>query len=335
MLERPTLQAAVWKAGADPVSRSRFSYRGLSAAPGSRWGRAAPFDDYKPITRKREPSPGPHATFLALKELLEHNRRKFHDAADLFASRYGLLGLIHLDYFPPSLPTGKAYVAPEAVVESDGRLRPVDPTREGLELLKKMVNAQLPPNWPPFTEEQYGAVAMPEEISFVSKDFLRSEEEPVPAPGSTVPWMKAREDYDAVLVLDPLSIPGTGVSVLARKESALSWMLALRDFPSPPYTEERLPSLIASVVEEMRLAGVRDASSAREDGYPTRGWHCKTLLGSLYLMLYLDLMGNVDLKQCALYDCMEYFRPGAQNSIYCRPEHTSLASSRRWLENEA
>ncbi len=140
---------------------------------------------------------------------------------------------------------------------------------------------------------------------------------------------------NATVVLDPTNLlVGTGVSVLARKERPLNWILAFKDFPTPPYTEERLPFLIRHVVDEMRAVGVRDASGVGENGQPTRSWRCDTLLGAMYLMLYMDLMRNAKLSQCALDDCMEYFRPGAQNSIYCTPQHTSLASSRRWLGKE-
>ncbi len=328
MLEHMAVQAKVWKAHADTPSRNPFSYRRLEARPGARWIRADPFAHYKPATRKRQPEPGPHAHFLTLKELSTSNRPLFLNAVDAFASTYGLLGLFHLEYFPPLLPPGKVYIAPEAVIEDDGCLRLVESSEERLELLSGMVNAHLPSHWYPFadkdtplppdrypfTEEQYGAVAMPEEVSLVRKDFLRSQEEFVPAASDPVPWTEARKDYDAVLVLDPTNVFATGVSVLTRKESTLSWAQALADFPAPPYTEDRLPSLIPSVVDEMRMAGVTDASGVGEDGQPTKDWRCNSVLGSLYLMLYLDLMGNADLRQCALHDCMEYYRPGAQRS---------------------
>ena len=48
-------------------------------------------------------------------------------------------------------------------------------------------------------------------------------------------------------------------------------------------------------------------------------------------MLYLDLMRNAELRQCGLPDCMEYFRPGAQTSLYCTPQHGSLATTRKYL----
>jgi hypothetical protein len=55
---------------------------------------------------------------------------------EVFASAFGLLGVIHEDFLlPPILPTEKLWVAPEAVVETDGTLRRLDPETEGTEVL--------------------------------------------------------------------------------------------------------------------------------------------------------------------------------------------------------
>jgi len=49
-------------------------------------------------------------------------------AIEAFVSEYGLLGLFSRHFRQhPILPEGKFYVAPEAVIGSDGRLQRVDP----------------------------------------------------------------------------------------------------------------------------------------------------------------------------------------------------------------
>lgn len=218
-------------------------------------------------------------------------------------------------------------ISPEGVIEENGQLRLVDPAGEGLRLLARMNNEHQPPTWNPFTAQYYEAVAMPDEIGFVRRDLLRPQEEFAPTRDGYVLWSEARRHYDALFVLDPTQVWGTGVSVLVRRESLMEWTLYLRDLPAPSY-KEKLPYM--SIYLRDRLPDVSLAPSVDEGGdYLVDGWSCATLYEAIHMMLYLDLRSRAELRQCGLRDCPQYFRPGAHDSKYCCDEHTSVATTRR------
>jgi hypothetical protein len=246
---------------------------------------------------------------------------------DVFASKYGLLGLFHHLHSAPILPKHKVYVAPEAVIEN-GRLRMVDPATEGLELVAKAVNDGRPPTAPRFIKEYYVSVAMPKEVRFATKDWYRIPDDPSgrPLTGEDESWEEVRASYDALFVLDLTR--RTKSSVLVRKESTFPWQSLLEDFPAPPYTEECLPSL-ARIFDDW-LADTSPKFSVGENGKLSRSWRCSTLLQAMYLMLFEDLIGGARLRECDSRDCSNYYRLGPQTTTrYCSEKHTSRASTRR------
>ena len=79
-----------------------------------------------------------------------------------------------------------------------------------------------------------------------------------------------------------------------------------------------------------RMAGkVSPRGYVDEQGRAERGWWCPYLLKALYLMLYLDLTGGREIRQCERGGCQEYYRAGPQsNSKYCSTRCASAASTR-------
>jgi hypothetical protein len=197
------------------------------------------------------------------------------------------------------------------------------------------------PNSSSFLVEMLGEfrefVAMPEEVSVVPKALHRPHDEFTPAPGGYLPWTEARKAYDALLVLDSANVWGTGVSVLARRESTFLWELALDSFPVPPDPDdpdfdER--SLALSGYLARRLTGVSPAPSVG-NGELAASWRCNTLRESLLYMLYLDAVSRAGLRECGLQRCTRNFRPGPWSATYCSEKCTSAATTRRWREEES
>jgi hypothetical protein len=293
---------AVWKAS---------RYEGLCAAPDAQWTQINPFASYRPVTHKKDPEAGAHAAFLRLRKLHDEENPIQFEAADVLASTYGLLGLFHLIYSAPILPEGKHYVSPEAVVQN-GHLRRIDPATDGLRLVAKAVNDCHPPTWKLFTEEHYGVVAMPAEVSFATKNVFRRSDDPsgyALSDEDRQSWDKVRATFDALFVFDPSR--QIRASVLSRSESIFQWQTELWNFPQPPYTDERLPTL-ASYLGDW-LASVSPMASIGESGELTQNWRCGTLLEAMYLMLYLDLTGGSLLRECASHDCSTSLPAGTSN----------------------
>jgi hypothetical protein len=266
--------------------------------------------------------------FLRLRKLFLGEDARYLTAIDRFASEHGLLGLFHHYYSAPILPNPfQVYISPEAVIE-DGRLKPVDPAGEGLEVLAKTVNDSRPSGAPRFTEADYAIVAMPDEVYFAEKEPYRYPDDPSGRPVRSVnhrSWEEVRKGFDALFVLDPGRRARS--SVLVRRESAFSWQRELEDFPSPPYEGEHL-SVLAWILNE-RLADISPKTVLGEHGGLAWGWRCGTLLQAMYLMLLLDLSGGVSLKECESHDCQTYFRLGPQGGTkYCSERHASRASTR-------
>jgi hypothetical protein len=127
-----------WRAGSYRVSGGW-----IEAEPGAIWEPASPVAFYKLAGKKRELEAGPHLMFLKLRGLLRERFDLFGMAATLFANEVGLVGIIHETFsLPPSLPAGKLWVAPEAVVEGEGGLRRLNPETEGVELLLDLLDRQ-------------------------------------------------------------------------------------------------------------------------------------------------------------------------------------------------
>jgi hypothetical protein len=317
--EPPDPHMPMWKAS---------SYSLLQATSDAKWERIDPFDSYRPLIRQREPEAGPHVMFLKLRQLLLDDDARFLKAPDLFASKWGLLGLFHNSYSAPILPYPKSYISPEAMIENE-RLERVDPAVEGLELVAKAVNESRPPTYPRFTQEDYVLVAMPEEVRFATRDRFRYPDDPSgPAlsPGKYQSWEEVRTEYDALFVFDPAY--RAKASVLARSENIFSWNSTLLDFPPPPYDdEERLPAL--AWILNKQLADASPKATLGEHGNLTRDWRCNTLLQAMYVMLFLDLTGGAKIRGCASHDCSNHFRVGPQpGSKYCSKAHARRAATR-------
>jgi hypothetical protein len=296
--------------------------------PNAGWTQINPFESYRTVTHKRDPSAGAHAEFLRLKKLCYEDDHIYLKAADVLASRYGLLGLFYLTHSAPILPKGKLYVSPEAVVQKNGHLRLVDPTTDGLRLVAKAVNDSRPATWQRLTKEHYGVVAMPAELSFAPKNVFRRSDDPsgyALSDEESLSWNEVRTQYDALFVLDPSR--QIRASVLCRSESIFQWQTELLNFPPPPYTHDRLPALASRLGDS--LASISPMAAIGEHGELTQNWRCGTLLEAMYLMLYLDLTGGSLLRECASHDCSTYYRLGPQsNSKYCSEKHANRASTR-------
>src|SRR5215203_2476821 len=267
-LEPFASRISVWKAG---------KYLDLRAVQGATWDRTDPFLYYHHHPAKREIRAGPHAVFLRLRKLLLEGDDHFLTAADVFASKYGLLGHFHRAYSAPILPKHKRYISPEAVIE-DGRLKLVDPTREGLELVAKAVDDSRPPGWRRFTRTDDALVAMPEEVRFAAKDRLRYADDPSGRPLSTSrseSWEEARTGYEALFLFNPERQAKS--SVLVRSESIFIWQSVLLDFPTPPLdTEERWP-FWAQLMNEW-IVDISPMVTREQGGKLAPAWRCNSLL---------------------------------------------------------
>jgi hypothetical protein len=198
-----------------------------------------------------------------------------------------------------------------------------------LELVAEAVNAGRPPAGQRFTKKDYGVIAMPDEVRFAIRDRFRYPDDPS---GRALRdegysrWDEARVAFDALFVFDPSRQAKS--SVLTRRESIFIWQSALEDFPPSPYLKEPLPYL--SAVLNDWLADTSPEAVVGEHGQLTLGWRCNTLLQASYLMVFLDLIGGSQLRECASHDCSNYFRVGPQtNSKYCSVKHANRASTRR------
>ena len=353
---RPVV-SALWRASAHRLSGGlEGAY--IEAASGATWARGEPLASYRPAG-KRSDNTGPHLAFLKLKGLLPRKKEQgagvhedagFYDQALLvFAWSFGLLGLFHEEFSPPrpTLET-KAWMAPEAVIDSNGRLQPVDPATEGTELLLDLLQRRGYFGRPRGREvARSHGVALPRELVCARK----------PRYGfwgpDLVPWEEARRDYGALLVLDEES--ADGVSVLCRREPYDYWRRELENFPYPePYKSpgpdpnepgdrerEKAAHNRALKAYLNRCMGEGVTPYSPEDGEAfQQGHRCSTLLKALHLLLWLDKTGGGSIRKCQAPGCPGWFRAGSQpGSKYCPPPDSkeqsqcaSRMSSRAYLE---
>ncbi len=297
----------------------------IRVAPDARWKRFTPLDSYRPTSRMREIEAGPHLMFLRLKGLLEERSELFHKALKLFATKYGLLGAFEEDYLQhPVLPEGKNLVAPEAGIDDQGRLWRFEPGTEGKEYLRAILE---PRGWR-FSRNLAAdsAIALPSEIAFSAKNpNLDSEWWPT-EPRQLVSWEKIQQDFGALLILDLTS--WKGVSVLCTREPLRRWRVSLSFFPSGDTPGEDLVS-DSGISLNTSLQEVSPRLLLSEDGSLERGWHYRSLLQAMYVMLYLDLTGGNTIKNCESRGCPNYFRVGPQSkSRYCSERCANRASTR-------
>jgi hypothetical protein len=91
----------------------------------------------------REAEAGPHLKFMSLNSLLSSKSEHFHTALRVFAWKYGLLGIFEEDYLQrPVRPRSTFLIAPEAIIDGQGKLRRVDPATEGKDLLLDLLETR-------------------------------------------------------------------------------------------------------------------------------------------------------------------------------------------------
>jgi hypothetical protein len=301
----------------------------IVAAPDARWERFTPFESYRPTTRVRMVEAGPHLAFLRLKDFWEDDSALLRTAYQVFATRYGLLGVFEEEYYwPPALPSGKKFVAPEAIIDSQGKLRRIDPATEGNWLLWNAVkdSGRIGETLMPL-ELNYASIALPSEIEFTPKGpFIDSFFRPAMPHHHPVSWEVIKEVFGVLLILDEKS--DIGVSVLWTREPLQRWNYSVVHFPSGDMPVEWLLTNHYDGLN-WHLRQISPYALLGEDGNLKRGWHYRSLLQAMYVMLWLDLTGDNTIKYCMSRGCPNYFRMGSQNkSKYCSERCANRASTR-------
>jgi hypothetical protein len=302
----------------------------IEATSDAQWGRISPFDLYRPTSKVREVEAGPHLAFLMLKGLWEAEAKNLDTAWKVFATEFGLLGVFEEEYYwPPVFPHGKIVIAPEAVIDSQGKLQRVDPATEGKEIVwnalaargRYLTDVPLP------AESKYTNIALPSELEFIAKGpFIDNYFWPAVPHRQPVTWEEIKEDLGVLLILDEESY--TGVSVLCTREPLQRWRYSLAYFPSGDMAIEHLLSDSFNDLN-WRLRQVSPYLLLGKDGNLKRGWSYRSLLQAMYVMLWLDLTGDNTVKKCQSRGCPNYFRVGSQsNSKYCSTRCANLASTR-------
>jgi hypothetical protein len=303
----------------------------IEAAPDARWERFSPFDSYRPTNKVRDAEAGPHLAFLQLKGLWKQESELLNSAYKVFATNYGLLGVFEEEYqWPPIVPHGKFVVAPEAVIDSQGKLREVDPDTEGKDFVWRALAdrgrslADDLASW----EMKHAGIALPSEIQampkspFVGGKFYSA----AVRHRQPVPWEVIKEDFGVLLIQDEESY--TGVSVLCTREPLQRWQSSLASFPSGNMSVDQLVRDSYNAFN-WRLRQVSPYLLLGEDGNLKGDWHYRSLLQAMYVMLWLDLTRDNTITKCQRRGCPYYFRVGAQSkSKYCSERCANTASTR-------
>lgn len=302
----------------------------IEAAPDARWERFSPFDSYRPTNKFREVESGPHLLFLKLKGLWKQESEHLNNACKVFATKYGLLGVFEEEYqWPPIVPHGKFVIAPEALIDSQGKLREVDPDTEG----KELVWRALADKGRTFSDDlatwdmKHAPIALPSEIQVMPKSpFVGHFSSPAARHIQPVPWEVIKENFGVLLVQDEESY--TRVSVLCTREPLQRWRSSLASFPSGDMAVDQSLSHSYSALN-WRLRQVSPYLRLGEDGNLKGDWHYRSLLQAMYVMLWLDVTGDNTIRKCQSRGCPYYFRVGAQSkSKYCSEQHANRASTR-------
>ncbi len=355
MLGQPPT-AAVWKASKHVLVGDPFFPKHIEAASDAVWVRENPFRTYRPATEHRssQAEPSPHVPFLKLADLMrawnhqkraklrvarsEENTRRLHNAALVCADLYGLLGLFSETFAAPILPPRVdryAWLAPDAVIDPNGKMRVIDPATEGKMLLERALDLRNPR-----TGRREGfetdKLVFPHELRFPSVSFT---------PFGLLPpvfeslsqemfsWNEVRNLYGVRVLLDE-SVDLRFVSMVYTREPLQVWHGELRSFYPSPTSPEYL---------NKKLKGVMPRAIYDDKGRIVSSWYCPSLLKALYLMLYLDETAGVRIQSCQAPGCAEYFRVGPQSreSMYCPPpagkkqsKCASRASSRMHRERQ-
>jgi hypothetical protein len=321
----------------------------IEAAPGATWERFSPFDLYRLTSRTREVEAGPHLTFLRLESLRRGESEHFHKALRLFAREYGFLGIFEEDYLQrPVIPRSKPLVAPEAIIDGQGRLQRVDPATEGKDLLLEILETRTREfhlneslrseqelrllkifrrNGKRRNTASYDLIAVPSEIEFIRNEpYIDSYWKPVDSPTHLVPWESIRRDLGAFMILDEESY--LGVSVFCTREPLGRWKLLMHYFPTGNESVDYLTSE-DNYTANWYLQEVSPRIRLGKDGNLEPGWNCHSLLQAMSVMLYLDLTGENTIRKCQSRGCPNYFRVGSQSkSKYCSERCANRASTR-------
>ncbi len=295
----------------------------LVASPQAVWKRADPFTTYEPASRKR--AFGPHVDFATLGGKRE--RPEFDPEAGKFADKYGLLGLFYEYCSDPIFPEGKPYVSPNAVINKEGRLCPVDPAKEGKSHLEELLYKRNGPSPRTGKKMRFSTMlALPEELAFYPTHELAALPGVAavggPLGGEVLHWTDVEEEYGAFAVRDKYAT--RGVSIISTRERLSLWEMEARDFA---LRVDKGRSLSLDGLNE-RIAGASPYATLTTEGEVDRGWRCRSLLQAMYLMLYLDLTGGRSIRRCRKSGCGNYYREGSQPTSYCSERCASAASTR-------
>jgi hypothetical protein len=336
----PVPSATVWKASKHRLVGESPHSEYVEATPGAAWARTEPFGTYRPAGERgawSEPTPLEHFSKLAdlAEDWTEKGTKLFRQAVRVFADRYGLLGLFREEFGAPLLPEREldpfvCRVAPDTVVERDGRLRWIEPATEG----KRLVERELVRDWeldwkaplfeePPDPTNYFEApldatvLLLPSELRFRRRitDFeVEGFSRPLPdfEPGRVFAYEEIQRQYGLRVVYDPGKLLTTSVFLLSTREPVNMWRRKLSVFARPP--DQR--------VLNGHLEDVRPLLVFGDDGRPASSWSCPSMLKALHLMRYLDLVAGVRVQRCQAPGCREYFRvgPRSSRSRYCPPE---------------
>ena len=327
-----TTTASLWKASKYRLVGGVLTPDFIEATPDARWERLDPFQHYLPVG-DRSGEPCPHEIYAKLGNMAEHMASTaemtelYHRAIELFVNKFGLLGWFGEEFDTPILPrralSGNVRLAPDAVIDEDGRLRSIDPATEGKQLLERLMVRQdeqgaaelgIPPSRPSDYYLAPKELILPSELRFTRPptDFVRtgsSRSSYFKRDKRIYSYEDVQSRYGIRVVFDPES-SATGVTVLPTREPMNMWQMftGIGKYVSKEYLNRQLHEVSPLIV-------------VGEDGRRTGGWACPSLHNAVHLMYYLDLVSNVELKKCEAPGCLEYFRvePGSGPRMYCPP----------------
>jgi hypothetical protein len=334
-----TTSASLWKASNYRLVGGALTPDFIEATPDAQWARSDPFEYYSQVGHLSDESP-PHEVYAKLAYMAEHVEstakatERFHMAIILFVRRFGLLGWFGEEFGAPLLPkrsvAGFVRLAPDTVIDEDGRLRDIDPGTEGKHLQEQLMLHQaeeglaqhgLPPPRPSNYILEPKELILPCElrftrppIEFVRTGFSRSAY--YKRDNKTYTYEDVKSRYGIRIVFDPES-SAKGAVVLPTREPVSMWQTLTTpgDQVSVSYLNRQL--------EEVRPLLVDG-----EDGSRTGGWACPSLLKAIHMMYYLDVVNRVEMKKCEAPGCQEYFRvgPRSRRKLYCPPPPGSKES---------
>ncbi len=335
VVAEPGPTASVWKASKHRLVGGSSTPDYIEATPDAAWARTDPFRAYRPVVdRGGRSDPSPHETFSKLADMAlesdptDKETKLFHMAVKLFANRYGLLGVFREEFGAPLLPGREVsisvHIAPDTVVDRNGKLRGIDPATEGKWLQEKRMlhfdevmlamRGEPPPHPGDYLFEPEQLI-MPNELRFqkTKQDFVQTGIARLPSDRNhdeMFTYEEVQRRYGVRVVYDPLN-EDTGVSVISTREPVSMWRQMLFNFAPPLYLE----------ILNRHLEDVRPLLVVDKDGEATSSWTCPSLLKAVHLMRYLDLVAGVKMQRCQAPGCREYFRvgPRSRESLYCPP----------------